>query len=203
MGAEAPCTARIGRRATDGRAWLETDELVFRGGELKLVVPLREVRTARADGGRLILETTDGDVVLELGTAAEAWAYQILHPKGLLEKLGVRRGMKVVVSGVDDDSFRGALTEHLGKPPASRATREVELLFLGVDEPADLERLAALKATLAPAGALWIIRPKGRPSLPEATVRSAARAAGLVDVKVVRFSTSHTADKYVIPKAAR
>jgi hypothetical protein len=32
---------------------------------------------------------------------------------------------------------------------------------------------------------------------------NAARAAGLVDVKVVRFSTTHTAEKFVRPKLSR
>jgi glycerate-2-kinase len=32
---------------------------------------------------------------------------------------------------------------------------------------------------------------------------AAGKAAGLVDVKVVGFSTTHTAEKFVIPKAAR
>jgi hypothetical protein len=32
---------------------------------------------------------------------------------------------------------------------------------------------------------------------------AAGKAAGLVDVKVVGFSPTHTAEKYVIPLAAR
>ena len=37
----------------------------------------------------------------------------------------------------------------------------------------------------------------------ESEVRTAGRAAGLIDVKVVRFSDTHTADKFVIPKEER
>jgi hypothetical protein len=32
---------------------------------------------------------------------------------------------------------------------------------------------------------------------------AAGKAAGLVDVKVVRFSETHTAEKFVIPKSRR
>jgi hypothetical protein len=32
---------------------------------------------------------------------------------------------------------------------------------------------------------------------------TAGRAAGLVDTKVVRFSETHTAEKFVIPRAKR
>ena len=56
-----------------------------------------------------------------------------------------------------------------------------------------------LKAALQPAGSLWVIRPKGRPEIPERAVMAAGKAAGLVDVKVVSFSPTHTAEKFVIP----
>ena len=52
-------------------------------------------------------------------------------------------------------------------------------------------------------GALWVIRPKGRPEIPESAVMAAGKAAGLVDVKVVSFSPTHTAEKFVIPISKR
>ena len=52
-------------------------------------------------------------------------------------------------------------------------------------------------------GALWIIRPKGVKEITEAETMAAGKAAGLVDVKVVRFSDTHTAEKFVIPLASR
>ena len=56
---------------------------------------------------------------------------------------------------------------------------------------------------MKPNGALWVIRPKGRPEISERAVMDAGKAAGLVDVKVVSFSETHTAEKFVIPLAAR
>jgi hypothetical protein len=52
-------------------------------------------------------------------------------------------------------------------------------------------------------GAIWIVRPKGRPEITEAETMAAGKRAGLVDVKVVAFSDTHTAEKYVIPVSRR
>ena len=72
-----------------------------------------------------------------------------------------------------------------------------------MDTPKDLGRFVSLQRSLAPDGALWSIRPKGRAEISESVVVAAGKAAGLVDVKVARFSDSHTAEKFVRPRAAR
>ncbi|HEV2986441.1 MAG TPA: hypothetical protein VGX46_18725, partial [Vicinamibacterales bacterium] len=66
-----------------------------------------------------------------------------------------------------------------------------------------LARLEKLKASMKPNGAIWVVRPKGRPEISERAVMRAGKAAGLVDVKVVSFSATHTAEKFVIPVSAR
>jgi len=66
-----------------------------------------------------------------------------------------------------------------------------------------LERVAKLAAGMQPAGALWVIYPKGKAAIREIDVIEAGRAAGLKDVKVARFSETHTALKFVVPRAAR
>jgi hypothetical protein len=48
-----------------------------------------------------------------------------------------------------------------------------------------------------------VVRPKGRTEITEDDVMKAGKAAGLVDVKVVRFSETHTAEKFVIPLSRR
>src|SRR6478672_3365955 len=50
---------------------------------------------------------------------------------------------------------------------------------------------------------LWIVRPKGRAGISERAVMAAGKAAGLVDVKVVSFSATHTAQKFAIPRSKR
>lgn len=47
--------------------------------------------------------------------------------------------------------------------------------------------------------ALWIAYPKGKTEITEVGRIEAGRKAGLTDVKVVRFSDTHTALKFVVP----
>jgi hypothetical protein len=56
---------------------------------------------------------------------------------------------------------------------------------------------------MAPDGAVWVSRPMGSDRISENDVMAAGREAGLYDVKVVRFSDTHTAEKFVIPKKDR
>jgi hypothetical protein len=73
-----------------------------------------------------------------------------------------------------------------------------------VERPADLRRLVAVQHALARDGAIWVVRPKGRGiAVTERDAIEAGKAAGLVDVKVVAFSETHTAEKFVIPVARR
>ena len=66
-----------------------------------------------------------------------------------------------------------------------------------------LARLAELRQSLVPDGAVWVIRPKGTPAISDADVMAAGKAAGLVDVKVARVSERLTGEKFVIPVTKR
>ena len=68
---------------------------------------------------------------------------------------------------------------------------------------AALERLGTLKRSIKPNGAVWVVWPKGRRELTGNDVREAALAHGLVDVKVVAFSATHSGLKLVFPVARR
>jgi hypothetical protein len=50
---------------------------------------------------------------------------------------------------------------------------------------------------------LWVVYAKGRKEMSELDVLNAGRKAGLKDVKVVGFSATHTALKFVIPVEKR
>jgi len=52
-------------------------------------------------------------------------------------------------------------------------------------------------------GAIWVIRPRGSDAISEGDVMAAGKAAGLVDIKVARFSDTHSALKFVIPIGQR
>jgi len=73
------------------------------------------------------------------------------------------------------------------------------LIFYAAAARADLKKLRALKKSIKPAVAVWVIYPKRVKIITAADVF----AAGLVDVKVARFSDRQTALKFVIPVAER
>jgi hypothetical protein len=202
MGREAMCSARMGRKSGAGRALLETDEVLFRG-DFRARVPLHEISRVEAKQGVLTLTWSGGKLALALGEAAEKWAEAIRHPKSVVEKLGIKPGLKVAVLGGFEPAFHRDVARGLGAKPLARASKGCDLVFVKFARPGDESRLAALTAAIAPAGGVWAVYPKGQRELSEDTVRAAAQQAGLVDVKVVRFSETLGALKLVIPKARR
>jgi hypothetical protein len=203
MGAEATCTVRFNGKTASGKARLESDVLQFRSPGLKLSIPFKEMKNVAARGGRLSLMGPDGAVSLDLGADAARWAGKILHPPSRLEKLGVKLDWRASILGVDDNDFVRELQDHVAYVSVGRAVKNCDAIFFGATKAAQLERLEKLKSSLKPNGAVWVVRPKGRPEITEAAVMAAGKAAGLVDVKVVSFSPTHTAEKFVIPVAAR
>jgi hypothetical protein len=202
MGREALCTARIGRKTVEGRLLLETDDLIFRG-DPRLSVPLRSIVRARADNGWLEVEHDGGRARFDLGDAAEKWAHAINNPRSRIDKLDVKPDSRVAVVGIDDAVFLDELEARTGQVPARATGRDHTLIFRAADRPAALRRLESLRGRIVPAGAIWVITPKGKPVLGREPVIHAARDAGLVDVKSARFSDSHTALKLMIPKNSR
>ena len=157
-------------------------------------------------GETLTLAWPGGNLALELGPAAAKWAQKIKAPPSRLDKLNVKPGARVALVGRFD--FDPTFSTELGgkdvtlTSPSSKAL--VDLLFFAAVAPPDLERIATLARRLNPAGALSIIRPKGKDTpVTESATRAAGLAAGLVDVKVAAFSATHTAEKFVIPVAKR
>jgi hypothetical protein len=118
--------------------------------------------------------------------------------RSLFDKIGVKPEWKVSAIGPIDKAFVRDLRRAVASLTLGRVARGCDAIFYGVEREADLPRMATLKPALKPNGALWTIRPKGRPEISEASVMEAGKTAGLVDVKVVRFSDTHTAEKFVI-----
>lgn len=192
MGNEASCRVEIGSESAVAKVLLETEELIVRGA-LKAKIPFREAKDVRADSGVLRLHWRDRDVAIHLGNEAAKWAEKIRNPKSVAEKLGVKANQKISVIGAIDTTF-------LGEREFSRRARAgSDIIFFAANSRDDLARLASLRESLAPTGALWVIRPKGVDTISESDVMNAGKAGGLVDVKVVRFSETHTAEKCVIP----
>lgn len=203
MGSEATCTARFKGQAVSGKARLETETLEFRGGDVKLSIPFKTVKKVDVRGDLLAIDYGGGRVTLEIGSSASRWADKILHPPSRSKKLGVKSDWTASAVGVDDREFLKELDQAVASLSIGRAKKGSDAIFLGAAREADLKQLERLKAFIKPEGAIWVIRPKGRPEITERAVMAAGKAAGLVDVKVVGFSPTHTAEKFVIPVAQR
>ena len=203
MGSEAACTARFKGKTAAGKARLETEILQFRGGEMKLSIPFKQMSKVAARAGTLSVTFPDGTAAFDLGAAAPKWADKILHPPSRLAKLGAKPEWRAAAIGIEDADFLRELEGAVAALSVGRIAKDCDAIFFGANREADLARLEKLKASLKPNGALWIVRPKGRPEISEVAVMRAGQAAGLVDVKVVSFSPTHTAEKFVIPLRSR
>ena len=202
MGKEATCTARFKRQTSDGKLRLETDDLTFRG-DFRLKIPLKQIERVAASDGELSVHYPEGDAHFQLGAAAPKWAEAISQPKTLLDKLGVKPGMTVSVLNLTDQNFLDELRGRVPEFESDRPSKSSDLIFFQADEPKQLKKLEKLVPSLTSAGAIWVITPKRRPEIADTVVMAAGKAAGLVDVKVARFSETYTALKLVIPKAKR
>jgi hypothetical protein len=120
-----------------------------------------------------------------------------------MDKLGVKPESIVNVLGVKDPEFLRLLADKGADLAVGRRRKGADLVFYLAEKPKDLEKLAALEGDIARDGAIWLVSPRGRPEIKDVVVIAAGLAAGLVDNKVVRFSDTHTALRFVIPKARR
>jgi hypothetical protein len=203
MGSEAQCTVQFDGKRSDGKAWLESDHILFRGS-FRLRIPHRSISTLDADAGTLRVTFPEGVALFELGTAAAKWAEKIRNPRSLLDKLGVKPGMRAAVVGIDDAAFLDRLAERTDDISRRTPKKGTEIIFFGANELGDLARLEKLRAYLTPPGAIWVVHPKGKGApFKDVDVFAAAKRAGLVDVKVASFSETHTAEKLVVPVAKR
>lgn len=202
VGNELKCTVSFGEQKSDGKALLETSEILFRG-DFRLKIPFSTIKSAKAVNGELRLHTPEGLASFHLGAAAEKWLEKILHPKSRIEKLGVKAGAKVSLLGEFDAEFLhevAGLTKSVSK---GKVTTDSEWVFFATGSKGDLAALPKIAKAIHGAAGLWIVYPKGQKQITENDVLAAGRKTGLKDVKVVGFSATHTALKFVIPLVSR
>jgi hypothetical protein len=207
------CAVTWGGGVHEGRALLESDHVRFRATDVRLKIPFRDVTTCVAERGRLVLTWRDavsgaGRAEFELGEPeAGRWADRISHPKILADKLGIKPNMRIAVdlpdARIDPDELLKPLRERTDDVTFGGPKEGTDLVFFEADSVAELAALASLRASMKPNGGIWVVSPKGDPSIRDVDVIQAAKDAGLVDVKVVRWSQTHTALKLVIPLALR
>ncbi len=124
--------------------------------------------------------------------------------RSLFEKLGVVAAAHVALVGRHEAVFTTSLNACLAKAAAQSLRTRYDLIFVRIDSPRDLPRIARAVVHLKSNGALWVFHPKGRGAAPtDAEVRSTGIAAGLVDNKISAYTYTHTATRFVIPLALR
>jgi len=202
MGSEIQCKARFGKQSSEGKVLLETSELIFRG-DFRLKIPFAQMKSVKAVDGELQIAFAEGKAAFELGPQAEKWAQKILHPKTRIEKLGIKRGAKIALLRKLDETFLAELREANTSVTAGKIAADAECIFLVAESSKDLAQTTKIAKALEGAAALWIVYPKGRKDITENDVIGSGRKAGLKDVKVVGFSPTHTALKFVLPLSSR
>ena len=153
-------------------------------------------------GSDLILRWSGHELRIPLGPHTTKWAEKIRNPRSRIDKLGVKRDQKIAALGALPDDFLAEL-QATGADVSRRVRKGSDIIFTAINSRAELPSLKRLRDALQPAGAIWVVRPKADPRISESEVMDGGKSAGLVDVKVVRFSASHTAEKFVIPIARR
>jgi len=207
MGSEIKCRVRIGKQESHGRALLETSEIIFRG-DFRLKIPFATILSAKVVGDELQLRTAEDVTTFEVGASvAQKWREKILHPKTRIEKLGIKPGTRVSLIGFEDQDKE--FLKELQKTEAVMTTaknglpKECDCILLRTDTKQQLAQVAKIAGKMLGAVALWIIYPKGQQHITEGDVFVAGHKAGLTDLKVVGFSATHTALKFVIPVKKR
>lgn len=203
MGSEVNCRMKIDGKEYKGKALLETDELIFRG-ERNLRIFFKDMKSVDVGDDELSVVFRGGSASFSLESNAGIWQQKILHPKSVLDKLGVKENSRVSVVGVDNKQFLKELKRRTQSISEDRPQKESDFIFYEANSAKELTEVAALKRFLKQNGAMWIVSLKGKQArIKDTEVMAAGKKAGLVDTKVVGFSETHTALKFVIPAAGR
>ena len=118
--------------------------------------------------------------------------------KPLLDKLGVERGQKVALVGLDEVAFAEQLEERGAELIDPKQPGRFDHVFVYMDSLEHTFLFGLLRERIRPAGSIWAIYPKGNKEFNGNDVRNRGLEAGVVDVKVVRFSETLSALKFVL-----
>jgi hypothetical protein len=121
----------------------------------------------------------------------------------LIDKLGVKSGQKIAVLGVESAEFLQDLAARIPDYSRGKRVADADLIFFSAEAAQDLANLKSLSRSVSKNGAIWVVYPKGQTHIREIDVINAGKSAGLTDNKVCRFSDTHTALRFCIPRANR
>jgi hypothetical protein len=127
-----------------------------------------------------------------------------VYNKPLLDKLGVTTDSTVSVVGIRDSEFLAELRKRISVFNSFRLKKNSDLIFYAANSKDELRELKTLSDFINSDGAIWVVSRKGKQAnIKDFDVIAAAKAAGLVDNKVVGFSETHRALRLVIPFYSR
>jgi hypothetical protein len=127
----------------------------------------------------------------------------------LLDKLGIRPGMRVAIVGdLDADPeapvIRAAIRDRTSDVTNGLPEPDTDVVLLLIDTTDELAVLSELRSRIRQAGAIWVVSRKGKAAtIRDVEVMSIARDHDLIDNKVVAFSAERTSIRLVIPVALR
>ena len=123
---------------------------------------------------------------------------EVHSTRPLIEKLGVKPGMRIALVGVDDEWFERELRTKTQDIRRSKPSSPCDLVFLRVHGPKDLAKIRTVKSWIEKSGAIWVVRRKGRGApISDTDVIQAGLDAGLVDNKIASFSDTEGAMRLV------
>jgi hypothetical protein len=132
----------------------------------------------------------------------------MLQSKPLSQKLGIKPGFRVFVTGAP-----AAYDKIVGKLPAgaiavASATPELDVVHIFASERKGLaDRLARCRVAIKADGMIWISWPKKASKVPtdliDNVVREVALPLGLVDVKVCAVDATWSGLKFVVRRELR
>ncbi len=127
--------------------------------------------------------------------------------RDILDKLGLKDGMRVLLEGEIPEFLRSRLRERDGVELVERTDDDPANLVLF--SPADASRvkgeLADLRTRITADGAIWILTPKrGRPGyVRQEALIPQGKAVGLVDNKICSVDDTTSGMRFVVPVAWR
>ncbi len=189
----------ISDRPMKASVLLETAEIIIREKE-RLRIPFKEMKSLSASKGVLSFLFNGNTISLSIGDKAEKWLEKIKNPKSVLEKLGVKQGVRVSIINIEGKDFLREIKSKTGNVKIGSPAKGSDLIFYEANNPGEVEKLSSLKNYIKPGGGIWVVSLKGKAAtIKDVEIMKIGKKCGLVDNKVVGFSGTHTALKFVIP----
>jgi len=194
VGNEALCSVRVDGVGAEAKALLETEEVIVRGA-VKARVRFRTLNTSHRRRHTGVADRASDDRDRRWRAGSRAVGGKDPQPQESPRQVGVKADWSSRSWGDRRRRLRKGTRRSGRQAIEGPGPGGSDIIFYGATKTRDLNGLARLKSSLHPAGAIWVVRPKGCGHITEAQVMQAAKAAGLVDTKVVKFSETLTARK--------